>query len=77
MKGSEIRMYKSQDKSVWVCHWYFTVTTSNQFTDEYDYATASSRWALLAIWKAWRAAKYKYADMRCTDEERRVNGWAP
>lgn len=73
MKVRSIELSRAQQ--LWVCEFTFTVTTSNQFTDEAHSSRDAGRFILSALWNGWRTAAKKARALRAKPGERRAQGW--
>lgn len=74
MKVRCIELAKVQQ--FWVCEVTFSVTTSNQFTDEVHSSRETGRFILTALWNGWRTAAKKASALRAKPGERKAQGWA-
>lgn len=60
----------------WICRVVFSVTTTNQFTDETHQGNGDARWWPLAFWRARRDARHKHAMLVASPGARTAMGWA-
>lgn len=60
----------------WMCEICFTVTTANQFTDEWHCVVQHSRWALASLWCGWREYVRVRRQLAAKPGERAAKGWA-
>lgn len=59
----------------WICEWFYSVTTSTQFSDVSRSAQAGSRFMLIAIVAAWLLARRLSRIERAKRGERSAKGW--
>ena len=76
MKVHEFVVGWHRQVNAWSCEMTVTIETASQFASEWHEVAADSRWWLLAVAKAWLAARRLNQKLAAKPGERSAKGWA-